>query len=182
MQNAKLDEVQADIEIARRNINNLRYPDDTTFMAKGEELKSLLMKVKEESLSPVSLLALNLSPHHSLFQWVIDLHQMAKILELQLQYKSFQGYSGLFSFRIDSFVPLAVQGTFKNLLHHLSSKASNICCFMVQLSHLYMTSGKAVALIIWTFVSKVISLLFNKLSRFVIAFLQRSKCLWMSWL
>ena len=49
MQNAKLDEVQADIEIARRNINNLRYADDTTFMAKGEELKSLLMKVKEES-------------------------------------------------------------------------------------------------------------------------------------
>ena len=49
MQNAKLDEVQADIEIARRNINNLRYPDNTTFMAKGEELKSLLMKVKEES-------------------------------------------------------------------------------------------------------------------------------------
>ena len=178
MQNARMDEAQAEIKIARRNSNNLRYADDTTFMTKREEeLKSLLMKVKEGSLSPVSPLALNLSPHHSLFQWVISLHQMAKVSELQLQHQSFQGYSGLFSFRIDWFVPLAVQRTFKNPLQHLNSKASNIYCFMVQLSHLYTTTGNAIALIIWTFVSKVISLLFNKLSRFIIAFLPSSKCL-----
>ena len=123
------------------------------------------------------LLLPSIFPPISLFQWVISLHQMAKVSELQLQHQSFQGYSGLFSFRIDWFVPLTVQGTFKNPFQHLNSKASNIYCFMVQLSHLYTITGKAIALIIWSFVSKVISLLFNKLSRFIIAFLPRSKCL-----
>ena len=79
----------------------------------------------------------------------------------------------------------AVQGTLKNLLQHHSSKASILqhpAFFMVQLSHLYMPTGKTIALTIWTFVGKVMSLLFNMLSRFVIAFLPRSKRLFISWL
>ena len=89
-------------------------------------------------------------------------------------------YSGLISFRIDWFDPLAQQGTVKNLLQHYSSKASILwhwAVFTVQLSHLYMTTGKTIALTIWTFVGKVMSLLFKMLSRSVIAFLPRSKCL-----
>ena len=94
-------------------------------------------------------------------------------------------YSGLISFRIDWFDLLAVQETFKSFLQHHNSKASILQCsafFMVQLSHPYMTTGKIVALSIWTFVSKVMSLLFNTLSRLVIAFLPRSKHLLISWL
>ena len=88
-------------------------------------------------------------------------------------------YSGLISFRIDWFDLLAVQGTLKSLLQQYSSKASILWCsafFMIQLSCQYMTTGKTVALNIQTFVSKVMSLFFNMLSRFVIAFLPRSKC------
>ena len=80
---------------------------------------------------------------------------------------------------------LAVQGTLKGLLHHHSSKASILwhsAFFIVQLSHPYMTTGKTMALTRWTFVSKVMSLLFNMLSRFVIAFLPWSKCVLISWL
>ena len=87
-------------------------------------------------------------------------------------------YSGLISFRIDRFDLLAVQGTLKSLLQHHSSKASILqcsACFMVQLSHPYMNTGKTIALTIWTFVGKIMSLLFSMLSRFVIAFLPRSK-------
>ena len=93
-------------------------------------------------------------------------------------------HSGLISYRIDWLDFLAVQGTLKSLLQHHSSKASILWCsafFMVQLSHPYMTTGKTVALIRWTFVSIVMSLLFNMLSRLVIAFLLRSKCLSISW-
>ena len=87
-------------------------------------------------------------------------------------------YSGLISFRIDWLDLLAVQGTLKSLLQHHSSKASILRCsafLMVQLSHPYMTTGKIIALTIWTFVGKVMSLLFNMLSRFVTVFLPRSK-------
>ena len=94
-------------------------------------------------------------------------------------------YSGLISFHIDWFDLLTVQGTLKSLLQHHSLKASILwlsAFFMVQLSHLYMTTGKAIALARQTFVSKVISLLINMLSRFVIAFLPRSKRLLISWL
>ena len=80
---------------------------------------------------------------------------------------------------------LAVQGTLKSLLQHHSSKASILCCsafFIIQLSHPYLTTGKAIALTRRTFVGKVISLLFNMLSRLVIAFLPRTKCLLISWL
>ena len=87
-------------------------------------------------------------------------------------------YSGLISFRIDWFELLAVQGTVKSLLQHHSSKASILRClalFIVQLSHPYMTTGKTMVLTRWSFVSKVMSLLFNMLSRLVIAFIPRSK-------
>ena len=94
-------------------------------------------------------------------------------------------YSGLISFRMDWFDLLAVQGTLKGFLQHHSSKASVLrhsAFFMVQLSNPYMTTGKSIALTRWTFVGKVMSLLFNMLSRLVITFLPRSKCLLISWL
>ena len=94
-------------------------------------------------------------------------------------------YSGLISFRIDWLNLLAVQGTLKSLLQHHSSKASMLrplVFFIVQLSHPYMTTGKTIALTRPTFVGKVMSLLFNMLSRLVIAFLPRSKGLLISWL
>ena len=93
-------------------------------------------------------------------------------------------YSGLISFRIDWFDLLAVQRTLKSPLYQNSLQASVLQCsafFMVQLSHPYMTTGKTTALTRWTFVGKVTSLLFNMLSRLVIAFLPRSKCLLISW-
>ena len=92
-------------------------------------------------------------------------------------------YSGLLSFRMDWLDLLAVQRTLKSLLQHHSSKASILQCsafFIVQLSHPYMTTGKNIALTRWTFVSKVMSLLFNMLSRFAVAFLPRSKHLLIS--
>ena len=94
-------------------------------------------------------------------------------------------YSGLISFMIDWFDLLTIQGTLKNLLQHHSSKASVIWhrgFFIVQLSHLHMTTGKTIALTKRTFVGKVMSLLFNMLSNLVIAFLPRSKHLLISWL
>ena len=94
-------------------------------------------------------------------------------------------HSGLISFRMDWVDLLAVQGTLKSLLQQHSSKASILWCsafLVVQLSHLYMTTGKTITLTVWTFVGKVMSLLFNMLSRFVIAFLPRSKHLLISWL
>ena len=94
-------------------------------------------------------------------------------------------HPGLISFRIDWLDFLAVQGTLKSLLQHHSSKASILWClafFTAQISHPYMTTGKTIALTRWTFVSKVISVLFNMLSRLVIAFLPRSKRLLISWL
>ena len=94
-------------------------------------------------------------------------------------------YSGLISFRLDRLDLLAVQGTLKSLLQHHSSKASILwysAFFIVQLSHPYMTTGKTIALTRWTFVDKVMTLLFNMLSRLLIAFLPRSKHLLISWL
>ena len=94
-------------------------------------------------------------------------------------------YSGLIFFRTDWLDLLAVQGTLKSLLQHHSSKASILWCsafFTVQLSHPYMTTGKTIALTRWTFVNQGTSLLFNMLSRLVIAFLPRSKHLLISWL
>ena len=97
----------------------------------------------------------------------------------------FNKFSGLISFRIDWLDLLAVQGTLKSLLQHHSSKASVLqhsAFFMIKLSYPYMTTGKTIALTRWTFVGKVISLLFNMLSRMVIAFIPRNKHFLISWL
>ena len=94
-------------------------------------------------------------------------------------------HPGLIFFRVDWLDLLAVQGTLKSLLQYHSSKASILHCsafFIVQLSHPYMTTGKTIALTRWIFVDRVMSLLFNKLSMLVIAFLPRSKCHLISWL
>ena len=126
-------------------------------------------------LSSPSPPAFNLCQQQGLFQWVCSLHQVAKVLELQLQLQSFNDYSGLVSFRIDWYDLFAVQRT---LLQHHNLKTSIVqhsAFFMVQLSHPYMTTGKTIALTIRTFFGKVMSLFFNTLSRFVIAFLPRSK-------
>ena len=94
-------------------------------------------------------------------------------------------YSGFISFSIDWFDLLAIQGILASLCQHQSLKASTArhsAFFIVQLSHLYMTTGKTIALTLWTSVIKVMSLVFNTLSKFVIAFLPRSKLLLISWL
>ena len=134
-------------------------------------------------LSSPSLPVFNLSQNQGLFQWVSFLHQVAKYWSFNISLSN--QYSGLISFRIDWLDLLAVLGALKSLLQHHSSKASVLqrsAFFMVQLSHPYMTTGKTIALTIWTFVSKLMSLLFNMLSRFVTAFLPRSKHLLISWL
>ena len=131
------------------------------------------------TLSSPSPPVFNLSQHQGLFQWVSSLLQMAKVLEFQLHNISPSNeYSGLISFRIDWLDLLAVQGTFESLLQHHSSKSSILqhsAFFLVQISHPYMTTGKTIASTKWTFVGKVMSLLFNMLSRLVIIFLPRSK-------
>ena len=115
-------------------------------------------------LSSPSPPTLNFSQHQGLFKWVSSSLQVAKVLEFQLQHQSFQEYSGLISFRMDWLDLLAVQGMLKSLLQHHSSKASILRCstfFLVQLSHSYVTTGKTIALTRWTFIGKVMSLLFN---------------------
>ena len=109
----------------------------------------------------------------------------AKYWSFSFSMNPFNKYSGLTSFQIGWFDILAVQGTLKSLLQHHSSKASVLQCsvyFMVQFPHQYMTTRKTTALTRQTFVGKVVSLLFNMLPRFVIAFLPQSKCLLVSWL
>ena len=130
------------------------------------------------SLSYPSPPAFNLSQHQGLFQWVSSSHQVAKVLEFQLQHQSFQ-----WIFRTDFLQDWLVWSPRKEtlrdskcLFQHLSSKASILWCsafFIVQLSHSYMTTGKTIALTRWTFVDKVMSLLFNMLSRLVITFFPR---------
>ena len=117
--------------------------------------------------------ALSLSLQQGLFQWVGSLHQAVKALGRQLHPKSFRCI-----FRVISFWSPCFQGTLKSLLQHHSLKASILWCsafFMVQLLHPYMTTGNTIALTVWTFVSKVMSLLLNTLSRFFIAVFQNSK-------
>ena len=127
--------------------------------------------------------AFNLSQHQSLFQWVSYSHQDVKLLELQPQHQSLQWIFRIKSFRIDWFGLLAVEGTLKSLLQHHSSKAAILqhsVFFMFQLPHLYMTPGSIIALTRQMFVGKVMSLLFNTLSRFVIGFFPRGKFLLIS--
>ena len=112
--------------------------------------------------------AFSLSQNQGLFQWVSSSHQVAKVLEFQLQHHSFQWIFRTDSFRMDWLDLLAVQGTLKSLPQHHSSKASFLWCsafFIVQLSHPYMTTGKTMTLTRQTFVGKVMSLLFNMLSK-----------------
>ena len=125
-------------------------------------------------LLPFSPSAFNLSQHQRLFQWVGSSHQVAKVLE-HLHW-SFQRIFRVAFFRIDWLDLLEVQGTLKSLLQHHNSKASILwhsVFFMVQ--HPYMTTGKTTALTRWDLVGKVMSLLLNMLSRFLIAFLPRSE-------
>ena len=127
----------------------------------------------------------HLSHHQGNFRWVSSSHQVAKVLEFQLQLQSIQWILRIDFIRIDWLDLFAVQGTLKSLLQHLSSKASILwhsAFFIVHLSHPYMTTGKTITLTRQTFVDKVMSLLFDTLSRFVIAFLPRSKHLLLSWL
>ena len=150
--------------------------------------QSLLRFISIESMMPSTISSLsapfppafNLSQHQGLFQW------MGSLLEYRsFSISPFNEYSGLISFRIDWLDLLAVQGILKSLFQHHSSKAlilQHSAFFMVQLSCPYMTTRKTIALTKRTFVGKVMSLLFNMLSRFVIAFLPRSKRHLISWL
>ena len=125
-------------------------------------------------LSSPSPPALNLSQHQGLFQWVNSLHEY---WSFRFSISPSNEHPGLISFRMDWLDLLAVQGTSKSLLQHHSSKASILRCsafFTVQLSHPYVTTGKTIGLTRRTFVGKVMSLLFNVLSRLVITFLLRS--------
>ena len=146
------------------------------------------MKVKSESevaqssptLSDPMDCSLPGSSIHGIFQAGVGCLEWVAI-----SFSTSNEYSGLISFRINWLDLLAVQGTLKSLLQHHSSKASILwhsAFFMVQLSHPYMTTGKTIALTKWTFAGKVMSLLFNMLSRLVIAFLPRNKRLLISWL
>ena len=123
-------------------------------------------------LSSPSPPTFNFLQHQGLFQWISSLHQVAKALEFQLQHQFFQWIFRTISFSIDWLDLLAVQGILKSLLQHHSSKESILRCsvfFIVQHSHPYMTTVKTIALTSWTCVGKVMSLLFNMLSRLVIA-------------
>ena len=129
--------------------------------------------------------ALNLSQHQGLFKWVSSLHQVDKVLEFHIQHHPSSEHPGLISFRVDWLDLLTVQGTLKSLLQYHNSKASVLWCsvfFIVRLSHPYLTAGKTITLTKQTFVGKVMSLLFNMLSRLIITFLPRSKRLLISWL
>ena len=136
-------------------------------------------------LSSPSHPAFTLSQHQGLFKWVSFHIRWPKYWSFSFSSSPSNEHSGLISFRMDWLVLLAVQGTLKSLLQHHSSKASILQSsgfFIVQLSHPYMTTGKTIALTRQTFIGKVISLIFNILSRLVIAFLSQSKRIWISWL
>ena len=125
-------------------------------------------------LSSPSPPAPNPSQHQTLFQWVNIRFRWPEYWSFSFSIIPSKEHPGLISFRMDWLDLLAVQGTLKSFLQHHSSKASILRCsafFTVQLSHPYMTTGKTIALTRWTFVDKVMSLLFNRLSRLVITFL-----------
>ena len=136
-------------------------------------------------LSSAFLPAFNLSQHQGLFQWVSSSHQVAKVLEFQLHHQSFQKIFRM-DFLQDGLVgspcsPRDSQESFPT--PQVKSINSLVLSFLYSpLSHPYMTTGKTIALTRWTFVGKVMSLLFNMLSRLVITFLPRSTCLLISWL
>ena len=158
MRNAGLEEAQAGIKIAGRNINNLRYVDDTTLMAESEEeLKSLLMKVKEKSESAFNLSQTRVFSNDSGLRI-----RRPKYWSFSFSISPSNEHPVLISFRTDWLDLLVVQGTLKSLLQHDSSKASILwrsAFFMVLLSHPYITTGKTNhSFDRWTFVKKVMSL------------------------
>ena len=156
--------------------------------------QSLLKLMSIESVMPANHLILcrpllllpSIPPRSRVFSNESTLHmRWPKYWNFNLSIIPSKEIPGLISFRMDWLDLHAVQGTLKSLLQHHSSKASILRCsafFTVQLSHPYMTTGKTISLTRWTFVGKVMSLLFNMLSRLVITFLPRSKCLLISWL
>ena len=136
-------------------------------------------------LSSTSSPAFSLCKHEDFFQWVSSSHQVAKVLEFHFSICSSNEYSWLISFRMDWLDLLPLQGALTSLLQHCHSKASILQhsrFFIVLLSNPYMTTGKTTALTGQIFVSKILSLLFNMLSRLVTAFLPRGKHLLNSWL
>ena len=135
-------------------------------------------------LSPPSPPAFNLSQHQGLFKWFSSLHQVAKVLEFQFQHQSFQWIFRT-DFLYDGLVgsPCCPRDSQESSpMPQFKSISSSVLSLLVQLSHPYVTTGKAMALTRWTFVGKVMSLLFNMLSKLVIAFLPMSKHLLTSWL
>ena len=132
------------------------------------------------------LLLPSIFPSIRVFSTVSALHiRWPKYWSFSFNISPSNEHSGLISFRMNWLDLLAVQGTLKSLLQHHSSKASILrrsTFFIVQLSHPYMTPGKTIALARWTFVGQIMSLLFNMLSKLVITFLSRNKCLFISWL
>ena len=152
------------------------------------KLMSIELVMPSKHLIPCCLLLLLASvfPSIKVFSNELALHiRWPKFQSINFNTSPSNEYSGLFSFKIDWFDLLAVQGTLKSLLQHHSSRASILwhsVFFLVQLSHSYMTTAKTIVLTIWIFVSKVMSLLFNMLSRFAIAFLPRRKYLLIFWL
>ena len=138
-----------------------------------------------QPLVPLSPFAINLSSIRVFSNELVLCIRWPKYWSFSFSISPFYEYSWLISLRIDKFDLFAAHGTVKSLPQYHSSKASilrHLAFFIVQLSHLYMTTGKTIALTRRTFVSKVMSLLFNMLSRVVIAFLPRSKYLLISWL
>ena len=144
-----------------------------------------------DAIRPSYLLSSPFPPHFNLSQLRIFSSESAlhirwpRYWSFSFSISTSNEYSGLISFRIDWFDLPEVPGTLKSLLQHRSSKASILQCsafFTVQLSHPYMTTGRNIALTRWTFVGKIMSLLFNMLSMLVIAFLPRIKRLLISWL
>ena len=146
----------------------------------------LMMPSNYLILSGPLLLLLSIFPSINVFSNEVALRiRWPKCWSFSLNFSPFNEYSVLTSFGMDWLDLLAVQGTLKNLLQHHSSKPSVLQCsafIMVQLSHPYVTTGKTTALTIWPFGSKVMSLLFNMLSKLVTTFLPRSKRLLISWL
>ena len=127
----------------------------------------------------------NPSQHQGLLQWVNSSHHVVKVRSFSFSISPSNEHPGLISFRMDWLDILAVQGTLKSLLQHHSSEVSlfwHSAIFTVPLSHPYMTTGKTITLTRRTFVGKVMSLLFNMLSRLVMTFFPRSKCHLISWL
>ena len=148
-------------------------------------IKLVMLSTISSSIVPCSFCLQSFPASGRVFSNESVLHIMwPKYWSFSFSFSPSNEYSGLISFRMDLLDLLAVQGTLKSFLQYHSSKASILWCsvfFIIQLSHPYMTTGKTTALIRWIPVGTVVSLLFNMLSRLVIAFLPRSKCLLISW-